>query len=230
MAIFTAGPIAATISGSIGGTTFSRNRGGTYMRNRAIPLNPNTSFQINVRSILATQSQAWADQTAAVRAAWENWAVQNPVINALGRSIILSGAQAFIQLNARLQLAGDPVLTAPPIVNAPDGLLTLSQSGDIGAGAVAASFTASPLGGSTSLWMTVAVVNSAGVSYVRNLLRFIGQSADAQVSPFDNQALIETRFGALIVGQTLHVRIATFDAATGLLSVPLEDSVVITTT
>ncbi len=227
MAIFTAGPVVATISGSIGGTTFSRNRGGSYMRNRAIPLNPNTSFQINVRSILASQSQAWADQTDAVRAAWENWAVQNPVINALGRSIILSGAQAFIQLRARLALAGDTVITNPPIVNAPDGLLTIVQTPNIGAGAFDVTFTATPLAATASLWMTAAVVNSAGISYVRNLLRFIGQSADAQVSPFDNQALIEARFGALIVGQTLHVRIATFDSATGLLSVPLEDSAVV---
>lgn len=230
MAIFTAGPIAATISGSIGGTVFSRNRGGTYMRNRAIPLNPNTSFQINVRSILATQSQAWADQTDAVRAAWENWAVQNPVINALGRSIILSGAQAFIQLRARLALAEEALIVTPPIVNAPDGLLTLTQTGDIGLGAVEAQFTTTPLGGGVSLWMTAALVNSSGITYVRNLLRFIGRSADAQASPFDNQTLIEARFGALIVGQTLHVRIGTFDTLTGLLSVALEDSVVIVTT
>lgn len=227
MAIITAGHLAGTISGSISSTTFSRNRGGAYVRNRAIPLNPNTSFQINVRSIFATQSQAWADQTAAVRAAWTNYAVQNPVINALGRSIILSGAQAFIQIRSRLQLVGATILTDPPIINAPDGLLTLAQTTDIGVGNFQLAFTATPLASGISLWILAAVVNSPGITYVRNLLRFIGRSADAQVSPFDHESLVAARFGTLVVGQTVHSRVATFDNTSGLLSVPLESNTVI---
>lgn len=227
MAIFTAGPIAATISGSIGGTTFSRNRGGTYMRNRAIPLNPSTPYQQLSRSILATQSQSWADQSDADRAAWSNWAVQNPVINALGRSIILSGAQAFIQLNCRLQLAEESLLTAPPIVNAPDGLLTLTLTADIGTGTFDVAYTPTPTAATVSIWLLAAVVNSSGIRYVRNLLRFVGRSTDAQASPFDIQTQVEGRFGTAVVGQTVHVHAATFDSATGLLSVPLEDSSVV---
>lgn len=230
MAIFTAGPIAATISGSIGGTTWSRNRGGTYMRNRAIPLNPNTPYQQNVRSILATQSQAWADQTNAVRAAWSNWAVQNPVINALGRSIILSGAQAFIQLRSRLQLAVEPLITNPPIVNAPDGLLSLALTADVGAGEVEVAFTSTPLDADVSLWTLAAVVNSAGISYVRNLVRQIQITGGAVGSPQTIEADLVSRFGALVVGQTLHVRVSTFGRTTGLLSTALEDSALIITT
>ena len=230
MAIITPGPLAAAVSGSIGGTVFSRNRGGPYVRNRSVPVDPNTQSQQNVRSILATQSSSWADQTDAVRAAFRNWATQNPVINALGHSILLSGQQAFVQLNARLALDAQTLLTAPPIINAPDGLATLVQDGDIGIGDVDATFTVTPLPAGIKLWIQAAVVNSAGVRYVRNLLRFVGTSAAAETSPFDDQALIETKFGTLIVGQTLHVRISTFDTATGLLSVGLESSVVITTT
>lgn len=228
MAIFTAGPIAATISGSIGGTTFSRNRGGTYIRNRAIPLNPNTSFQINVRSILATQSQAWADQTDATRNAWANWAVQNPVINALGKSIILSGSQAFIQLRSRLQLASEPLIILPPIVNAPNGLTSLVLDADIGVNNVEVAFTVSPLEADDALWTLAAVVNSAGISYVRNLLRQVQITGGGVVSPQVIQVSVENRFGTLVVGQTLHVRVATFGRLTGLLSVPLEDSTVVT--
>ena len=229
MAIITPGPAVAAISGSVGGTVFSRNRGGAYIRNRAIPVDPNTASQQNVRSILATQSQNWADLTAAQRAAWENWASQNPVINALGNSIQLSGHQAFVQLNTRLALDVQTELTLPPIINAPTGLATIVQDGDEGAGAVDLTFTGTPLAAGVKLWLQAAVLNSAGIKYVRNRLRFIGTSAAAEISPFDDEALIETKFGALIVGQTLHVRASTFDTATGLISVGLEDSVVITT-
>ena len=229
MAIITPGPLAAAVSGSIGGVVFSRNRGGAYVRNRSIPVDPNTQSQQNVRSILATQSASWADQTDAVRAAFANWAVQNPVINALGNSILLSGQQAFVQLNARLALNGDTLLTEPPIINAPDGLASLVLDADIGVGDVDLTFTVTPTPANVKLWILAAVVNSAGVKYVRNLFRFIGVSGTAEASPFVIQSLVETKFGALINGQTLHVRVSTFDETTGLLSVGLEDSLLVFT-
>lgn len=230
MAIITPGPTVAAISGSIGGTVYSRNRGGMYIRNRAIPTDPNTSFQQNVRAILATQSQGWADRTNAEREAWRIWASQNPITNALGNAIILSGHQAYVKLNSRLDFDDSTLITVPPIINAPLALDTLVVDGDIGAGDVDLVFTATPLAASIKLWVDAAVVNSAGVRYVRNLYRNVLISASAQASPLDIQTEVETKFGTLIVGQTLHVRVSTFNAATGLKSVALEDSVVVTTT
>ena len=72
-----------------------------------------------------------------------------------------------------------------------------------------------------------AVVNSAGINYVQNKLRLVGVSAAAETSPFDDQSLIETRFGSLVVGQTLHVEAAVVDTATGLLSGKLASRTVI---
>lgn len=230
MAIITPGPTVAAISGSIGGTVYSRNRGGAYIRNRAIPVDPNTTFQQEARAILAARSQEWADLTAAQRASWESWALQNLVTNALGNQIRLSGHQAYIQLNSRIAHSGLPVITAPPIINAQDGLTSLSLTADIGAGDVAATFTVTPLAAAARLWMQAAVVNSPGISYVRNLFKFIGVGPGADVSPFDFEAFMTARFGTLIVGQTVFIRFGTFDGTTGLLSVPLEASVLVTTT
>lgn len=228
MAIITPGPMVAAISGSIGGTVFSRNKGGAYTRNRAIPVDPNTNAQQNARSIMATQSAAFSDLTAAQRAAWENWAIQNKVTNALGNQIQLSGHQAYVQINARLAHDAQSVLDDPPIANAPDGLVTVVQDGDIGIGDFDLEFTVSPLGATEKLWLQAAVVNSAGISYVRNLFRFIGTSAAAETTPFDNESLVVARFGTLIVGQTVHMRASVFDTDTGLLSVGLETDVVVT--
>jgi len=230
MAIMTPGPTVAALSGSIGGSVYSRNRGGAYIRNRAIPVDPNTTAQQSRRAILASQSQGWADRTDAERAAWRNWAVQNPITNALGNSILLSGHQAYVKLNSRLDLVAEPTLLVPPIINAPLALDAVVQDGDIGLGDVDLVFTATPLAAGVKLWISAAVVNSAGINYVRNLFKFVGTSAAAQASPFDDQTLIEAVFGALIVGQRLFTRVSTFDVATGLLSVPLESSVTITTT
>jgi len=227
---FTPGPVIAAASGSIGGTVFSHNRGGMYTRNRSIPIASSTTPALNAKQRLATASQAWQLLTDAQRASWASWALQNPVINALGFPRLLTGHQAYVGINARRASAGDVAITAPPIVPAPTGLLTIVQDGDIGTGDVDLTFTASPLGATEELYIEAAVTNSAGINNVNNLLRLVGFSAAAETSPFDNQALIEARLGTLIVGQKLHVRVSVYDNDTGLLSLPLVDSVVVTTT
>lgn len=230
MAIYTPGPTVAAVSGSIGGTVYSRNRGGAYLRNRAIPTNPDTSFQQIQRSILATNSQDFADLTDVQREAWRQWAIQNPITNALGNSITMSGHQAFVKLNSRLDTIGETTIVAPPIVNAPPGLESMILSADIGTGTFDLTFTASPLGAGQELFIFAAVTNSAAIRYVRNLLKFVGVSAAAQASPFDIQTLVEARLGTMVAGQTLHVNVAVIDTATGLRSGFLRDqSVVIDT-
>lgn len=219
--------ILASASGSVAGLTYSRNRGGQYTRARAVPTNPDTIFQQNARAALAANSQDWADLTDAQRQAWREWAKQNPVTNALGDSITLSGHQAFVGINSRLDNDGAATLTDPPIVNAPAALNTLTFTADIGTGNFELVYTATPLGATEKLHVEAAVVNSQGIRYVRNLLRHAGSSAAAQASPYDPQAIIEARLGTLVVGQTVHVRVSVFDTATGLLSPALSASDVV---
>ena len=230
MAIFTPGPTVAALSGSIGGSVYSRNRGGAYIRNRAVPITSTTPEALAAKTRFTDASQDWQGLTTGQREAWQQFADANPVINALGKPIILSGAQAFIGIHARMAAAGDTPITAPPIIAAPDPLGSLTQAADIGLGNVDATFTSTPLGANEELWIRAAVTSSVGILFVQNLLRLVGQSAAAQASPFDNQSLIETRLGTLLVGQTLHVQISVYDNSTGLVSGPLRDDTVVTTT
>ncbi len=229
-AIFTPGPVAAAISGSIGGTVFSHNKGGPYMRRRAIPVNPNTIAQQNARARLATLSQNFRDLSLTDQQAWREWAIQNPITNALGHSITKSGAQSYTGLNARILLDGGTIITVPPIIAAPDALLSLVQDGDIGLGDVDATFTATPLGADEKLMIFGALVNSAGVRFVKNLYKFVTFSAAAETSPFDDEAALASILGTLTVGQTLHVSIGVYDTTNGQVSPFLTDSVVISTT
>lgn len=221
MALIVPGPLAAIVSGKVGGVVWSRGKGGPIVKNLVIPTDPQSNPQLDARQILSGQSQAWQALTDAQRDSWSNWAVQNLVTNRVGAQIQLSGHQAFVRLNAKLEHASATQLTAPPISAPPLALDTLSLVADIGSVSFDLAFTATPLGAGVELWMLAAVVNSAGIKYVRNLYRFIGNSAAAQASPFDPQSLIEARFGALVVGQTVHILVSTFDTATGLQSVPL---------
>lgn len=227
---YTPGIAIGAASGSIGGTVFSRNRYGVYTRTRAIPVNPQTIHQQNARSRLSTYSALWQTLTSAQQLAWKTWAGENPVTDSLGQQQVLTGQVAYVGINTRLHQAGDTALSLPPIDPAPAGLLSLTGTWDIGAGAFALTFTTAPLGADERLWCQAAVVDSAGISYVANLLKAVKIEAKATATGVDLQSDIEGRFGSLQVGQSVHVWASVFDSTTGLLSVPLSVSGLVTTT
>lgn len=95
------------VSGSIGGITYAHNSAGLYARGRAIPVNPNTSFQQTVRSLFATVGNAWQTVlSAAQREAWEDYAANYQVTDSLGDLINLSGVAMFTRNNVQRLQAG----------------------------------------------------------------------------------------------------------------------------
>lgn len=167
----------SNISGSIGGTTYARNRGGAYARNRTVPINPNSSFQTRARSSLATMSGGWSSVlTSGQRSAWVAYAETQSVLNRLGESITLSGQQAYVRSNTLLELAGQPLVTAPPTITPP----TLAV-----AGGFVASYDVSDAEVSVDLLNVVTgfflcfcgPAQSAGARSVKVPFRFFGVSA-----------------------------------------------------
>lgn len=109
-------------SGSVGGTTYSHTRSGLYMRARSIPVNPNTANQLAVRAALTTLVTVWTQTlTPARRAAWDLYAANTPVVNALGDPINLSGQNWFIAANTPRIQSNTKIPTTPisPIYDAP---------------------------------------------------------------------------------------------------------------
>ncbi len=230
MAKIILGPMVGAASGSVGATTFSHNRYGTYTRRRAIPVKSTTTPATNAKARFTSRSQAWQGLTSGQRLAWKEWALDHPITDTLGQQQTLQPNAAYIMLNARLEALALTPITDPPVAAPPAGLLTLVADADIGAGSVELVFTATPLGATEYLSIKAAIVSSAGILYVENLLRQIGASAAAATSPFDYQTLIEARFGTLIVGQTVHVEVLIIDSATGLISGALKSTVVVDST
>ena len=228
MAIIIPGAMVSQASGRIGGTIFSRNRGGAYVRNGSIPTTVTTPFAQLIKSVTAAQSQAWAGLADAVQEQWREWATQNPVINRLGQSRTLSGHQAFVQINGRLVYAGFAALVSPPIGEAPapfnpgtvtfvDAPLSLK---------VAFKPTPAPTGVAVQCYAFLA--NSPGVSYVRNRLALVTTSAAAAATPLDIAQDVVDRFGTPQAGQTLHIGLRALDTTTGLVSTVFYSSTLLT--
>ena len=106
-------------SGSIGGITYSHNKGGMYQRARATPTNPGSPFQSQVRQLMADLSNAWNNiLSEGQRVTWDVYAFNVPVIDSLGQQIQLTGLNMYVRSNVpRLQAGLARVDTAPLVYN-----------------------------------------------------------------------------------------------------------------
>ncbi len=112
----------AQIRGKLGGTVFSRGRGGAIVRSWVSPINPNTAAQQQVRNALSTLVVKWLTVlTQLQRNGWKTYADNVPFQNALGDTIFLTGQQMFMRSNSVLVRNGlIRVDDAPTIFNLGD--------------------------------------------------------------------------------------------------------------
>jgi len=222
--------MAGQISGRLGSTVFSHNKGGPYVRNGTIPTVSTTASALAAKARMGGAATTWTTLTATQRLAWREWAGENPTVNRLGHQITLSAIAAFAGNFCRMHLAAETTLEVPPIIAGPLPLLTFSITADIGAGTSVCTWTPTPLGTNDALWLEGVVLNSPAINHVANLTRWLSCGAKAAATGYDYQAAIEAVFGSLTVGQTVVLFASVFDRVTGLLSAPLRATAVVVST
>lgn len=184
-------------SGSVAGVTSSRNRFGQYRRTRAIPVNPDSSFQGAVRARLALNSAAWRGLTATQHAGWETLGAAMSRTDSLGQSYVLNGFAAYCSVNNNNLAAGNAVVSTAPAPTTPPGLMTVAVT--LTSAAFSVAYTATPLGAGVRLFSYVSLCRSNGVSFETDL-RLLSVSAAAAASPADLFAAYQARFGAPVTG------------------------------
>jgi len=200
MAKFTAGIGFGQASGSVAGSTFSRNRFGPYIRNKAVPVNPSSAAQALVRSRFGAQSAAWRGLTDAQRLQWNT---QAPLINlydTLGQSYTPSGAQFYSSINLYRTITGQAALSAPPIADTPPALTSLSVTATGGTPTLSITFAAAIASGEF-LVIQATAPNSAGRNFFgRSEYKQIAVLTNSDTSPYDALADYAAVFGALDSG------------------------------
>lgn len=99
--------IVTSASGSIGGATYSRAKGGgMYRRARAIPTNPSTGLQAQVKTAMQLLVNNWLNVlTQGQRSLWDLYGSEVPTTDKLGQTLTLSGQNWYIACNVpRLQV------------------------------------------------------------------------------------------------------------------------------
>lgn len=114
------------IRGAIGGSVFSRGKGGNIIRKNAKPINPRSDRQETRRGNMAYLARYWSKTlTAAQRADWNAYASGSTWTNRLGETIEINGNAAFMRLNALLLLIGEAVRAAAPTAMGHAGGITI---------------------------------------------------------------------------------------------------------
>lgn len=116
MALIKFGGGVVQMSGSIAGTVYARNRFGNYARPRTKPVNPKSTRQVAIRTIMMYLAEQWRESPMSdvIRAAWQTYADSIAWTNRLGEQVTLTGANCFTQCNANRLMTGHPIKTAAP--------------------------------------------------------------------------------------------------------------------
>jgi hypothetical protein len=115
MALVKLGGGITAMSGSIAGNTFARNRFGNYVRSRTKPVNPRSTSQVLMRSIISYLAEAWRTiLDDSKRTAWETYATAINTKNRLGEVINLTGFNHFIRSNAVILQHGNVLIDDGP--------------------------------------------------------------------------------------------------------------------
>lgn len=203
MALIKFGGGVVQASGSIAGNTFARNRFGNYMRARTKPVNPNSTYQADVRTFLAYLAEYWHETlTAAQRTAWNTYAAAVAMKNRLGETVYVTGFNMFLRTNiVRLQCENNLCPNAPTVLSLPDKDTVFAISASAATGLISITWD------DTTPWGDVAASIMALYQGVPQLVtrnffngpwRYLGNIPGNQNSPTDKAAVF-----TLVQGQKI---------------------------
>ena len=210
-------------SGSIGGMTASRNRGGQYLRARAVPVNPNTPQQQAIRGFVASLTSGWNSLlTSDQRSSWDEYALNVPLPDTLGEPRNVGGLAMYVRSNVpRLQAALPQVDDAPTTFNL--GSFTNPSFGTFAATTndFAVTFTAADAWANeddSAMLLLGSRPQNPAVNFFKGPYRFAGLIAGDAITPPTSPATIVNPF-AFAVGQRVFVQ-ARISRVDGRLTLP----------
>lgn len=194
-------------SGSVGGTTSSRNRFGQYRRTRANPVQPNTAAQVAARASFTNYSQLWRTLTPAERSAWTAYGATLVYYDSLGQAYNPTGLQAYIgaqTLRAKLGQTQTVEVPSGSAATGPGSSLTIAIENG---GAYTITIAGLTGGADTNLVIEASPPVSAGRSW-NGRYRFMQATTPTAMGTGVNIATaFNAAFGVPPVGSRVFIRV-----------------------
>lgn len=213
--------IVADGRGKLNGTVFSKNRGGAYMRTKVTPVNRQTTFQAEARNRLGTFSQGFRELTAAQIAAWNSAVDGFKKTDIFGDIKAPSGINLYVKLNSNLDRVAVAAISTPPLPAGVDAITAVSGAASVGGADIDITFAPTPIPAGFAMVISLTKQKSPGQSF------FGGQYADivvvdaAGTSPNNITTAYTNRFGALVQGMKIGVKVQMINKTTGQAGIPL---------
>jgi len=201
------GSIIVKGTGKLGGHVFSTGRSGASVHTRAKARNPQTKYQMQIRSRFTQFTQGWRDLTDTQRESWYDAESSFSRTNRFGDVVTLSGKNLYESLNTQravivlppLSIAPMPILLEPNVVTEVRFRLSefkLFINGIFGDEKVYVIVGTKPL--------------SQGTKFVQSNLRILGfglsiPAGDNIGTYFDTYDMYVARFGVPTVGQNIFI-------------------------
>jgi len=193
--------------GKLGLTVTWHGRNGQIRRILAIPKNPRTDRQLEVRDLLLQQARRFDALTDVQQDAWNVAAAGFHSTPSLGQSGPLTGLQLFVRVNCKLGLLGQDAVDAPPVAPQFPSLAVQSLVITNTAGVIAVKLTCPTNPGEGTVLRASPPQNSA-IRACRNF-RIIGICPAPTDGAADITALYTAEFGAVPAGKRLFVQAST---------------------
>ena len=130
--------------GSVGGLTFTKSPAGNVCKKKAGPVQRSEPYKQSNRSRLGFLARSWGGLTQEQRNSWKDWAIDHPQPDRFGGTFIMSGINAYCQLNFNAMRLGLPSdrQDLPPADECPASLDTMEVVvGTVAAGDIIANWT-----------------------------------------------------------------------------------------
>jgi len=193
--------------GKLGLTVTWHGRNGQVRRILAIPKNPRTDRQLEVRDLLLQQARRFDALTDVQQDAWNVAAAGFHSTPSLGQSGPLTGLQLFVRVNCKLGLLGQDAVDVPPVAPqfpnlAPQNLVITNT-----AGVIAVKLTCPTSPGENTV-LRASPPQKAAVRACGNF-RLLGTCPAAVQGSADITALYVAQFGSVPVGKRIFMRAST---------------------
>lgn len=211
----------------LNGSVFSKNRAGAFLRNKVTPSNPQTVAQNAARALLTSFSQGWRALTDAQRQAWNTAVSDWATTDIFGDIKNPTGLQLYVKVNTNITNAGGTPVSDPPLKVGVSAVDSISVAAAAGAGTMTATFAPSPVPADTTLYIEATEQLSPGINNATSRFRAVSTVAAAGTSPANIFAAYTAKFGSLIEGKKVFVRVKFINKLTGEVSQPLTASTLV---
>lgn len=210
------------VSGRMDGNVLMRNGRG---RGFVVPSLVQNGYTAGVRSLLAQLSQGFRGLTQAQIAAWNSF--EMTVSNRFGQSKIIKGKACYVRLNANLINVGGTPISDPPVLEDVAGITSLSFTATA-PNTMPLTFSPTPTDANVAHLVFATANLSPGISRPsKSAFRLIDVIAGGTATGVAEGANFVTKFGSLVAGDKVFVKLVPVNFTTGQAGVGIIASAVV---